>query len=107
MNTQLSAKISLKSQLKEVCKLMIPVLLVASSSLHATESYQLNVLFTPSDSILLAEAKGRVMIYDGLKSETVDQAMNEQYDRIESMMFVRTLNVQEDGDYEPEDDGCD
>ena len=106
MNTQLSANISLKSQLKEVCKLMIPVLLVASSSLHATESYQLKVLFTPSDSILLAEAKGRVMIYDGLKSETVDLAMNEQYDRIENMMFVRTQYKQEDGEYEVEDDGC-
>lgn len=106
MNTLLSAKISLKSQLKKVSKLMIPALLVASSSVYATDSYQLKVLFTPSDSILLAEANGRVMIYDGLKSETVEQAMNEQYDRIESMMFVRTLYEQEDGEYEVEDDGC-
>ena len=107
MNTQLNTKTSLKSQSKGVCKLMIPALLVASSSVYATDSYQLKVLFTPSDSILLDEANGRVMIYDGLKSETVDQAMTEQYDRIESMMFVRTQYEQENGEYEVEDDGCD
>lgn len=104
MNTQLNT--SIKGQLKAINKLMIPLLLVASSSAYAADSYQLNVLLTPSDSILLAEANGRVMIYDSLKSETIDLAMNEQFDRIESMMFVRTQYAQEDGVYEAEDDGC-
>jgi hypothetical protein len=107
MNTDLNTTTSLKGQLKGISKLIIPVILVASSSLYADDSYQLKVLFTPSDSNLQAEAKGRVMIYDGLKSETVDLAMNQQYDRIENMMFVRTQIQQEDGEYYVEEDGCD
>ncbi len=47
------------------------------------------------------------MIYDSLDNETVELAMNEQFDRIENMMFVRTQYIQEDGEYEVEDDGCD
>lgn len=107
MNTQLNTNKDFKNHLSTASKLIISGLLVASSSVYAEDSYQLKVLFTPSESILVAEAQGRVMIYDGLKSETVDLAMNEQFDRIENMMFVRTLNVQEEGGYEPEDDGCD
>ena len=107
MNTQLNTNKAFKNHLSAVSKLIISGLLVASSSVYAEDSYQLKVLFTPSESILVAEAQGRVMIYDGLKSETVDLAMNEQFERIENMMFVRTLNVQEEGGYEPEDDGCD
>ena len=80
---------------------------VLSSAVYAAEDYQTNVLLNPSPGILLAEAKGRVMIYDGLKNETVDQAMSEQFNRIENMMFVRTQYIQEDGDYEVEEDGCD
>lgn len=104
MNTQLNTNI--KGQLKLINKVMISLLLVASSSVYATESYQLKVLLTPSDSNLQAESKGRVMIYNGLKSETINLAMNEQFDRIESMMFVNTQYVQEDGEYETEDDDC-
>jgi hypothetical protein len=107
MNTDLNTTTSLKGQLKGISKLIIPVILVASSSLYADDSYQLKVLFTPSDSNLQAEAKGRVMIYDGLKNETVELAMNQQYDRIENMMFVRTQIHQEDGEYYVEEDGCD
>ena len=73
---------------------------------NAENSFFTNALFTPSESLLTAEARGRVMIYDGLKNETVDRAMDQQFDRIENMMFVRTLVAQENGDYESEDD-CD
>ena len=91
MNTQLNTNNSFKSQLTVVKKLIFSVLLAASSSVYAADSYQLKVLFAPSESNLEAGANGRVMIYDSLKSETVDLAMNEQ----------------EGGDYVPEDDGCD
>ena len=77
-----------------------------TSSVYAADDYQANVLFNPSQSILKAEARGRIMIYDGLKSETIELAMNQQFDRIENMMFVRTQYEQEDGEYEVEDD-CD
>ena len=102
MNTQL--KTNIKGQLKLINKLIISLLLAASSSAYATGSYQLKVLLTPSDSNLQAESKGRVMIYDGLKSGIINLAMNDQFDRIESMMFVNTQYLQEDGEYETEDE---
>ncbi len=81
-------------------------MLTSSVAAYAENGYQHSVLFSPSPSILQAEAKGRIMIYDSLENETVEMAMNEQFDRIENMMFVRTQYIQEDGEYEVEDD-CD
>ena len=72
----------------------------------ARDSYQERVLFSPSSEILQAEANGRIMIYDGLNNETVEKALDDQFDRIENMMFVRTVYVQENGEYEVDDD-CD
>ena len=86
--------------------LMLSILL-SSASVDAVDEYQYSVLFSPSPSMLMAEAKGRVMIYDGLENKTVDLAMDEQFQRIENMMFVRTQYIQEDGDIEVEEDGCD
>ena len=86
--------------------LMLSILL-SSASVDAVDGYQYSVLFSPSPSMLTAEAKGRVMIYDGLENKTVDLAMDEQFQRIENMMFVRTQYIQEDGDIEVEEDGCD
>jgi len=97
----------MSTHLKNISKMIIPALLIASSSASAYDSYQEKVLFTPSEGILQAEAKGRVMIYDGLDNEKVERAMNEQFQRIDSMMFVRTQYIQENGDIEVEEDGCD
>ena len=107
MNTHLNINSGLKSHLKGIKSLIVIVLLVASSSVHAIDDYQLKVLFTPSNSDLQAEVNGRVMIYDSLKNKTVEKAMNEQFERIDKMMFVRTQYEQENGDYETEEDGCD
>ena len=103
MSTQQITKNCLNSQLKFISKFIIPALLVASSSIHA-DTYQERMLFTPSESNLQAEARGFIMIYDGLKNETIERAMNEQFNRIENMMFVRTKYVQENGEYEADDD---
>ena len=55
------------------------------------------------------------MIYDGLKDTQVAQAMDTQFDRIESMMFVRTVTTdatgeilrdKATGDVVVENDGC-
>jgi len=86
--------------------LMLSILL-SSASVYAVDEYQYSVLFSPSPSMLMAEARGRVMIYDGLENKTVDLAMDEQFQRIENMMFVGTRYIQEDGDIEVEEDGCD
>ncbi len=103
MSTQQITKNCLNSQLKFIKKFIVPVILIASSSVHA-DTYQERMLFTPSKSNLQAEARGFIMIYDGLKNETIELAMNEQFNRIENMMFVRTKYVQENGETEADDD---
>ena len=64
------------------------------------------LLFGPSVALLEREKAGNVTIFDGVLSTDVDRAMDEQFDRVESMMFVRTLHPVEEGAYEAEDD-CD
>ena len=83
------------------------LLVLATTPAQAMDNYQYSALFTPGDYTLKAEAKGRVMIYDGLTSKTVDRAMNEQFNRIDNMMFVGIVHEQENGEYYVEDDGCD
>lgn len=86
--------------------LLSSLLMLTSTSAFATDSYQHKMLLTPSDSMLKTESKGRIMIYDGLASETVDRAMNEQFDRIDNMMFIRIHHIQDDGENLVEDDDC-
>lgn len=99
-------KISVKGNQKGLVSLAFAALLTTVSSAQAYDSYQLKVLFTPTKSDIEAEAKGRVMIYDGLKNETVEEALNAQFGRIDRMMFVRTQFIQENGEYETEEE-CD
>ena len=80
--------------------------LTAINNAQAIDDYQYKVLFNPSEAQLEAEARGRIMIYDGLQLADVNRAMDGHYDRIENMMFVRTVHVQENGEYEVDDD-CD
>lgn len=108
MNTQINSLKILKHGFKNSLLLMIPCLLAfLSSPVYAADDYQQKVLFSPSSSMLQAEAKGRVMIYDRLKSETIEQAMTQQFDRIENMMFVNTLYKRENGNHEVEEEDCD
>ncbi len=86
--------------------ILVFALSAAATPASARDSYQERVLFSPSAEMLQAEARGRVMIYDGLKIEMVEKALDIHFDRIENMMFVRTLHLQEDGEYVAEDD-CD
>lgn len=107
MNILQPIKFNRKGNLKIFVSLIFAACFVSPSSAHAYDSYQLKVLFTPTKSDLGAEANGRVMIYDSLKNETVEKALNEQFGRIERMMFIRTQVIQKSGEYETEEDNCD
>jgi hypothetical protein len=72
----------------------------------ALDQYYRDILFNPSESLLRAEARGRVTIYDSLDSEVVDRALDEQFSRIENMMFVGIRHTLPDGSVEADDD-CD
>ena len=82
-------------------------LLFGAGPLIAQDSWQMRMLFTPPESQLEVEKRGRIMIYDGLKETQIEQVMDTQFDRIESMMFVRTIITNDETDEETvEDDGC-
>ncbi len=70
------------------------------------EDWQLAMLFDPSATQLKVEERGRVFIYDGIKSTDVQRVMDSQFHRLDSMMFIRTQSVSADGDVESEDDDC-
>ena len=70
------------------------------------EDWQLAMLFDPSAAQLKIEDRGRVFIYDGIKSTDVQRVMDSQFHRLDSMMFIRTQSVSADGDVESEDDDC-
>ena len=82
---------------------------------EAGDSWQEKMLFNPSASQLELEKRGTIMIYDGFKDTQITRAMDTQFDRIQSMMFVRTiatdskgetLRDKDTGDVVVEDDGC-
>ncbi|MDJ0738821.1 MAG: hypothetical protein QNJ91_03830 [Gammaproteobacteria bacterium] len=63
-------------------------------------------LHEPSAALREREARGRVTIYDQLSVADVDRALDQQFERIGSMMFVRTQYPQPDGSIAGDDD-CD
>ncbi len=82
------------------------VLASLTPTVGADDKFQHNALFNPSNSLLKAEARGRIMIYDGLEHEVVEQALDEQFERIDHMMFVGIRHTQPDGEVNTDDDGC-
>jgi hypothetical protein len=76
---------------------------------------ELRRLFEPSGAELAEEARGRIHIYEGLRDTDVQRALDEAFDRVENMMFIRTIKTDDRGEVqrdpdsgavEIEDDGC-
>lgn len=78
------------------------------------DKWQNNRLFQPTTGQKAQESKGKVVIYDGLTDATVDKAMDQNFDRIQNMMFIRVIRTgktgkpihKQDGSVEVEDDDC-
>ncbi len=71
-----------------------------------SDSWQERRLLKPTVTERMAEDNGKIMIYDGLHEQVVSNAMDSEFSRIESMMFVRTKYTEPDGS-EVEDEDCD
>lgn len=98
-----------------LCVIFIVLLLGLQGPVVAGDNWQEEMLFKPSASQQKLEKRGRIIIYDGLKDTQISQAMDTQFDRVQSMMFIRTVatdsegEIQRDkktGDKVVEDDGC-
>lgn len=81
-------------------------LLLASASVNAAPDWELQQLHQPSEHLLELEQAGRITIYDGVPVADVEQALDKQFDRIDTMMFIRTLHPTPSGYFEADDD-CD
>jgi hypothetical protein len=77
-----------------------------TSQAIAGQGWQERRLMAPSAAEQRMEQRGRVYIYDGLHEDAVDQAMDNQFERVENMMFVGVRHSTDDGE-EYADDDCD
>lgn len=85
--------------------LLVSLLLVPP----AVADWQLQRLMAPTPAQLLAENAGHVEIYEDLEAGTVGDAMDQHFERIQNMMFVRIHHLPPPGAggaAHVEDDGC-
>jgi hypothetical protein len=82
------------------------------ANLASTEDrYDLRRLMQPTAAELASEEKGRVHIYDSLEINEVNAALDENFERIQNMMFISINHPPPPGagpdeEVEVEDDGC-
>lgn len=89
--------------------------LATSAAAADIRSIELRRLFEPTQAELAAEANNKIYIYDGLTEKDIDQAMADEFPRIEHMMFIRVkpANGNKENPGNPDttgvaryDDGC-
>ncbi len=85
---------------------LVLVLPLLQGQAAAAEGLQERRLLAPSATQQRMEQQGSVYIYDGLHEDTVDQAMDTQFERVQNMMFVGVQHTTDDGEEYPDDD-CD
>lgn len=66
-----------------------PLFLSAPAQAKDLRDIELRRLFEPRPAEVRAEQEGRIYIYEGLKEEDIARAMREQFQRVDSMMFIR------------------
>jgi hypothetical protein len=97
--------------------LAVPFVAVFGSAAVADDmdyQWQMQLLFSPTQQQLQLENQGEIIIYRGVKSIDIALAMDRYFDRIDNMMFVNTVQTDDDGEPvvdpttgEPEvDDDC-
>lgn len=90
---------------------------VATDSKGATDlgAIERRRLFEPTPAELRAEAAGRIYIYEGLRDTDVARALEEEFKRVQHMMFIRVKPTDQDGNPQQDpktgadyvqDDGC-
>jgi hypothetical protein len=89
-------------------RLIIPLVLLSgfANPVIAGQGWQERRLLAPSAAQQRMEQQDRVYIYDGLHEDTVDQALDTQFERVQNMMFVGVRHTTVDGE-EYADDDCD
>ena len=75
-------------------------------SVGELDRWQMQMLEHPTESQLALERAGRIMIYADLSEQTVEKALDEQFDRLQSMMFIRIHHATQEGELIVQDDGC-
>jgi len=92
--------------------MQLPVAAAESDRLY---EWYLQRLFEPTGQQLAVESQGRVQIYAGMKDRDVARALEEQFERIDAMMFTGTIVTdpqgepardRETGEVLVENDGC-
>lgn len=78
---------------------------ITGTALADPMSWQERRLFQPTATQLAAESRGQVMIYDRMDSGVVDKALDNEFSRMENMMFIRVQDREPEGTVE-EDDDC-
>ena len=64
----------------------------AAGDEQAIQDWQLQMLLKPTPvQLKMEQQKDRVFIYSRVKDSDIDRAMDQQFGRIEHMMFVKTL----------------
>ena len=89
-------------------RFIIPLVLLSgfANPVTAGQGWQERRLLAPSAAQQRMEEKDRVYIYDGLHEDTVDRALDTQFERVQNMMFVGVRHTTVDGE-EYADDDCD
>ena len=82
----------------------------------SAQQWQMSRLTQPNQADLQREQQGHIMIYHGMTDKVVVAALDDNFDRIQSMMFTGTLVTDDTGEVaiDPdtgeaitEHDGCD